>query len=51
MATVYLAQDLRQERQRALKVVKPERASVLGAERFVVEIKTTERSNPGVTSG
>jgi eukaryotic-like serine/threonine-protein kinase len=41
MATVYLAQDLRHDRQVALKVLKPELAAVLGAERFVVEIKTT----------
>jgi Tol biopolymer transport system component/tRNA A-37 threonylcarbamoyl transferase component Bud32 len=41
MATVYLAQDLRHDRKVALKVLKPELAAVLGAERFVVEIKTT----------
>ena len=41
MATVYLAQDLRHDRQVALKVLRPELAAVLGAERFVVEIKTT----------
>ena len=41
MATVYLAQDLRHDRNVALKVLKPELAAVLGAERFVVEIKTT----------
>jgi serine/threonine-protein kinase len=41
MATVYLAHDLRHDRQVALKVLKPELAAVLGAERFVVEIKTT----------
>jgi serine/threonine-protein kinase len=41
MATVYLAQDLRHDRQVAIKVLKPELAAVLGAERFVVEIKTT----------
>jgi serine/threonine-protein kinase len=41
MATVYLAQDLRHDRQVALKVLKPELAAVLGAERFVQEIKTT----------
>jgi eukaryotic-like serine/threonine-protein kinase len=41
MATVYLAQDLRHDRQVALKVLKPELAAVLGGERFVVEIKTT----------
>jgi serine/threonine-protein kinase len=41
MATVYLAHDLKHERQVAIKVLKPELAAVLGAERFVVEIKTT----------
>ena len=41
MATVYLAQDLRHDRRVALKVLRPELAAVLGAERFVVEIKTT----------
>ena len=41
MATVYLAHDLRHDRKVALKVLKPELAAVLGAQRFVVEIKTT----------
>jgi len=41
MATVFLAEDLKHERKVALKVLKPELAAVLGAERFVVEIKTT----------
>jgi serine/threonine-protein kinase len=41
MATVYLAHDLRHDRKVAVKVLKPELAAVLGAERFVVEIKTT----------
>src|SRR5690349_1935457 len=41
MATVYLAFDLKHDRPVALKVLKPELAAVLGAERFVVEIKTT----------
>jgi serine/threonine-protein kinase len=41
MATVYLAQDLKHDRKVAVKVLKPELAAVLGAERFVVEIKTT----------
>jgi len=41
MATVYLAHDVRHNRNVALKVLKPELAAVLGAERFVVEIKTT----------
>jgi serine/threonine protein kinase len=41
MATVYLAFDIKHDRKVALKVLKPELAAVLGAERFVVEIKTT----------
>jgi serine/threonine protein kinase len=41
MATVYVAQDLKHDRKVALKVLKPELAAVLGADRFVVEIKTT----------
>ncbi len=41
MATVYLAADLKHDRKVALKVLKPELAAVIGAERFVVEIKTT----------
>jgi serine/threonine-protein kinase len=41
MATVYLANDLRHERKVALKVLKPELAAVVGAERFLAEIKTT----------
>jgi serine/threonine protein kinase len=41
MATVYLAQDLRHHRQVAIKVLKPELAAVIGAERFLSEIRTT----------
>jgi hypothetical protein len=41
MATVYLARDPRHERHVALKVLNPEIAAVLGAERFLAEIKTT----------
>ncbi len=41
MATVYLAADLKHDRRVALKVLRPELAAVLGADRFVVEIKTT----------
>ena len=41
MATVYLADDLRHERKVALKVLEPESAAALGADRFLVEIKTT----------
>ncbi len=41
MATVYLADDIKHERKVALKVLKPELAAVVGAERFLAEIKTT----------
>jgi serine/threonine-protein kinase len=41
MATVYLAHDLKHDRQVALKVLKPELAAVLGTERFLGEIKIT----------
>ena len=41
MATVYLAEDLKHKRKVALKVLKPELAAVLGAERFVQELTTT----------
>ncbi len=41
MANVYLAHDLKHDRKVALKVLKPELAAVIGAERFVQEIKTT----------
>ncbi len=41
MATVYLARDLKHNRQVALKVLKPELAAVVGAERFLSEIQTT----------
>ncbi len=41
MATVYLADDLKHERKVALKVLRPELAAVVGAERFLAEIKVT----------
>ncbi|MCL4867105.1 MAG: protein kinase, partial [Gemmatimonadales bacterium] len=41
IATVYLAQDLRHDRKVALKVLRPELSAILGADRFLVEIKTT----------
>src|SRR5215203_2325197 len=41
MATVYLAEDLKHDRKVALKVLRPELAAVLGADRFLQEIKTT----------
>ena len=41
MATVYLARDLRHDRKVALKVLRPELAAVIGAERFLHEIRVT----------
>ena len=41
MATVYLAHDVRHDRKVALKVLRPELAAVIGAERFLQEIKVT----------
>jgi serine/threonine-protein kinase len=41
MATVYLANDVKHERKVALKVLRPELAAVIGAERFLAEIKVT----------
>jgi serine/threonine-protein kinase len=41
MATVYLAHDVKHERKVALKVLRPELAAVIGAERFLAEIKVT----------
>ncbi len=41
MATVYLARDLKHDRKVAVKVLRPELAAVLGAERFLQEIKVT----------
>jgi serine/threonine-protein kinase len=40
MATVYLAHDLKHDRHVAIKVLRPELAAVIGAERFLREIKT-----------
>ena len=41
MATVYLAHDVRHDRKVALKVLRPELSAILGADRFLAEIKTT----------
>src|SRR5438067_13909717 len=41
MATVYLARDKRHDRRVALKLLNPELGAVLGAERFLGEIKVT----------
>ena len=41
MATVYLARDLRHQRNVALKVLSPELGAILGADRFLSEIRVT----------
>ncbi len=41
MATVYLAEDLKHHRKVAVKVLRPELAAILGAERFLKEIEVT----------
>ena len=43
MATVYLAHDLRHDRDVAIKVLHPELAAALGGDRFLSEIKTTAK--------
>jgi serine/threonine protein kinase len=43
MATVYLALDTKHDREVALKVLRPELGAVLGADRFLSEIKITAR--------
>jgi serine/threonine-protein kinase len=43
MATVYLAHDIRHDRDVAIKVLHPDLAAALGAERFLAEIKTTAK--------
>ena len=41
MATVYLARDVKHQRRVALKLLNPELGAVLGAERFLSEIRVT----------
>ena len=41
MATVYLAHDMKHNRKVALKVLRPELAAMIGAERFLQEIEVT----------
>ena len=43
MATVYLAHDLKHDRDVAIKVLHPDLGAALGAERFLTEIKTTAK--------
>ena len=49
MATVYLARDLKHDRQVAVKVLRPELAAALGTERFLREIQTVAKlSHPHI---
>ena len=43
MATVYLARDLKHDRNVAIKVLHPDLGAALGGERFLSEIRTTAR--------
>src|SRR5207249_8639719 len=43
MATVYVAEDLRHSRQVAIKVLRPDVAAAIGAERFLREITIAAR--------
>ncbi|MEO5800176.1 MAG: protein kinase [Gemmatimonadales bacterium] len=43
MATVYLAHDLKHDRDVAIKVLHPDLGAALGADRFLTEIRTTAR--------
>ena len=45
MATVYLARDQKHDRQVAVKVLRPELAAVVGAERFLHEIQIAAKLN------
>ena len=45
MATVYIAEDLKHHRQVAVKVLRPELAASLGAERFLREIEIAAKLN------
>src|SRR5438046_3348852 len=50
-ATVYLAQDLKHSRSVAVKVLRPELAAALGAERFLREIEIAARlTHPHILS-
>jgi serine/threonine-protein kinase len=45
MATVYLADDLKHDREVAVKVLRPELAAAVGPDRFLREIKFTAKLN------
>ena len=49
MATVYLAQDLKHDRQVAIKVLRPELSAAVSADRFLLEIRIAARlSHPHI---
>ncbi|MEO9036323.1 MAG: protein kinase [Gemmatimonadaceae bacterium] len=49
MATVYLAHDLKHDRDVAIKVLKPDLSQTLGAERFLREIQLAAKlSHPHI---
>ncbi len=49
MATVYLAHDLKHDRKVAIKVLRPELAATIGADRFLSEIHTVAAlSHPNI---
>ena len=43
MATVFLARDLKHDREVAVKVLRPELGAVLGPDKFLSEIKITAK--------
>jgi hypothetical protein len=43
MATVYLARDIKHDREVALKVLRPDLSAVIGTERFLSEVRITAR--------
>ena len=45
MATVYLAEDLKHDRKVAIKVLRPELAAIIGAERFLARSRRSPRCN------
>ncbi len=50
MATVYLAHDVRHDRKVALKVLRPELATSLGTDRFLLDRRLHYRPAPAVGS-
>ena len=51
MATVYLAHDQKHDRSVAIKVLHAELAAMLGADRFLQEIRVTANSNTRTSWG